>query len=1076
MSVTGTVDISLDAMGGLVLDMAPSDLPDGVSPDCQDVAFKPGAVFTRPGLASLFAAIAGNPTLNYLKTYTQPNLTEVLLALDSLGSLWSAQTVALAQINAGTGQAIVPGARGKSFTLFGREYLALGDGKFGLDIPRQYDGTFFDRVSQVGPGAPPTIADSPGPAVAIVASANGLIPLTSAISRIKGDGSGTVQVTCTANVPANMQVGDKLVISGTGGAYDGEFAISVAPSVPSPNVAIYTGTTTSTTVNAGAVKYNMTTVTTTGASGLFAGGTGLIAGAGVAGYNGTWNVRTLTSNTIAVLYITGADALANSGGGTVAGGGSISAGLHGFCVLFVTRQGYITKPSPTTSWTAAGNLGATAGTIPIGPSNIKQRILAFTVAAGANYFYLPSFIINDNTTTSFTVTFTDAALAAGTPVNPPGQNLFNQVELGECLGAIGYAGRTFWWGERWKINNFVNLTFDGGWSLGNGIGGSDVPLGWTSDVTNGAGGSKDSVNVVWGDAYRITGDGATAIRGMITQSVYQDFLGARILQDQTAYSVRVKAKKGGAITQGVLTIDVNSPSGGVLGTFAVPLANITTTGLTESIGVLIAAQNIPADAVMRAYVSGTPTNNGWIVIENIQPYPTATPYLATLIRASSIFANFSGALPEGFDGVSGVLQLNQNAQPQRAAFVLTDRSSLTANDHLHFVKESSIYRTQDNGGLPSTWSITQVSGTIGSPSVDGVDVGEDWAVIAHPSGLYLYYFGSEPNKISQEIQPLWDRINWTGAGHTVWVRVDTLNKRILVGAPLDGAITPNKVLALDYRGLISASQIIETPPVHFSAYSGKILSLGLGRKWSPWTIAANCAYFETPNEELGVGLGGVYFGNSVGNGKIYNLQNAQLSDDGVAIPSYYQTYYFPSQIQEPILKLRTHRKFFSHLSGFIEGSGSLAISAFLDSTQVAIPLPSLNLINTASPPAITAIKRVNGLLTVTCGAGHGLTAGIDLASVIAGANDASMNGVFPIKQILNANSFTISQSGLPDSYPAAAGTAGRLLRDFEFGTMSLTGERCSYKFATTQLNSWFKLQKLSPSLQNDMWAPVRGGQ
>src|SRR4029077_7683271 len=103
---------------------------------------------------------------------------------------------------------------GKSFTLFGREYLALSDGKFGIDIPRQYDGTFFDRVSQVGPGAPPRIGDAPGPGVTIVASPAGLIPLTSAIATIKGFGDGQVLITCSADIPAGIQIGDKVSVTG----------------------------------------------------------------------------------------------------------------------------------------------------------------------------------------------------------------------------------------------------------------------------------------------------------------------------------------------------------------------------------------------------------------------------------------------------------------------------------------------------------------------------------------------------------------------------------------------------------------------------------------------------------------------------------------------------------------------------------------------------------------------------------------------------------------------------------------------------------------------------------------------
>src|SRR5271169_5939546 len=150
MSIAGTIDASLDLFGGLVTDMPAADLPQGVSPDCQDVAFLQGAVKTRPGLVSVFSPIGGNPTVNYLKTYTQPNLAQTLLALDSAGTLWAENSPGvLSQIKTG----LAPNAAANSASLFGREYMALHDGSFGIDLPRQYDGTNFDRVSQVGPGA-----------------------------------------------------------------------------------------------------------------------------------------------------------------------------------------------------------------------------------------------------------------------------------------------------------------------------------------------------------------------------------------------------------------------------------------------------------------------------------------------------------------------------------------------------------------------------------------------------------------------------------------------------------------------------------------------------------------------------------------------------------------------------------------------------------------------------------------------------------------------------------------------------------------------------------------------------------
>src|SRR5580704_13674197 len=218
MSVLGTADASLDIFGGLVTDMSPADLPAGASPDCSDVAFELGAVQTRPGLLSMYTPITGNPTVNYLKTYIQPNLTETLLALDSTGTLWgefSAGT--LTQIASG----IVPGSHAKSATLFGREYIAISDGQFGIDIPRQYDGTYFDRVSQVGPGGgPASAADAPAELpISIAASPTGAV---------RASGVATI----TTTVAHNYLAGQYVTIAGvTDSSFDGVFVIASVPSV-----------------------------------------------------------------------------------------------------------------------------------------------------------------------------------------------------------------------------------------------------------------------------------------------------------------------------------------------------------------------------------------------------------------------------------------------------------------------------------------------------------------------------------------------------------------------------------------------------------------------------------------------------------------------------------------------------------------------------------------------------------------------------------------------------------------------------------------------------------------------------
>ena len=222
MSVLGTVDAPLDMFGGLVTDVAPADLPAGASPDCADVAFVPGAVKTRPGLLSVFAAISGNPTINYLKTYIQPNLTETLLALDSAGSVWGEFTPGtLTQINTGPGgKFVAPNCRAKSTTLFGREYIAFHDGRFGIDIPRQYDGTNFDRVSQVGPGAGPVTAfDAPAEPVYTIGNSP-----TGAVRN-----NNVVTITTTA--AHNFYPGASVLIAGVvDTSFNGTFVVQSVPS------------------------------------------------------------------------------------------------------------------------------------------------------------------------------------------------------------------------------------------------------------------------------------------------------------------------------------------------------------------------------------------------------------------------------------------------------------------------------------------------------------------------------------------------------------------------------------------------------------------------------------------------------------------------------------------------------------------------------------------------------------------------------------------------------------------------------------------------------------------------------
>ena len=559
---------------------------------------------------------------------------------------------------------------------------------------------------------------------------------------------------------ANYTVTSAYVSGGTG-----EFTF-----LPTPGVANVVG------APAGTAQSQLATVVTVLPHGLIPGKAITLAGTAGAIYDGNFVVFSIIDDFTFTFNMASAGNAANGAVGTVTAAGHIPAGIHKVSVLFVTRQGYLTRPAPPSKYTAAGGQTALVSGIPTGPPNVIARILIFTTAGGANYFYLASnvafggdsMVINDNVTTTVKVDFDDTTLASGQDVT----NLFTVNELGECLGFIGYSSRLFGWGERSKLQNLLNTTFDGGFS-------GNVPLGWTADVTSGAGGSEDTG--VWGNAYRVTGDGATNIRGMITQPAFQDWLGTPIISRTTPYSVRVRLKKGGGILAGTATVELFSATSGSLGMLSVPVANITA-NFTEFVGVLFPANisSLASDLFLRVYVFATPTNGGWIDFDNIEIFPTNQPLNSTIVNAS--YAED----PESYNGLTGFLNVApSNGQSMRAAFVLREK--------LYMVKERSFYVTEDDGqNEPDAWAINEVSNKVGTYSVQGVDVGEEWAMIAARQGLYIFW-GPEPVKVSQEIQPTWNRINWN-AGQFIWVRIDGINKRVLVGVPIDGSTTVNRVL------------------------------------------------------------------------------------------------------------------------------------------------------------------------------------------------------------------------------------------------------------------------------------------
>src|ERR1700746_3255448 len=90
----GGVSVPLSLFSGLVTELSVPDLPEGLSPDNQDVIFLPGSVASRPGMHKVYSSpIAANVTIVYQKTYVQPNGNPLTLILDSAGNLWKEDVI-----------------------------------------------------------------------------------------------------------------------------------------------------------------------------------------------------------------------------------------------------------------------------------------------------------------------------------------------------------------------------------------------------------------------------------------------------------------------------------------------------------------------------------------------------------------------------------------------------------------------------------------------------------------------------------------------------------------------------------------------------------------------------------------------------------------------------------------------------------------------------------------------------------------------------------------------------------------------------------------------------------------------
>lgn len=693
---------------------------------------------------------------------------------------------------------------------------------------------------------------------------------------------------------------------------------------------------------------------------------------------GTLTLGTATSPIYGDFNGTGTDANVTVVGTSIT---PIGAGTRQGMVFFITESGFWTPASPPVTFTTSAEANYIfAAKIPTGPSNVIGRGIAFTEAgqngvAGANFYVIPnqvtgvsisgqappvysSTIIWDNTTTSTQFTFTDAVLLNSQEVDIPGSDLFNLIELGSSAWSVLFASRMFYGLQLNKVQNFNNLSFDGG-PASNGSNIVTTPLGWTL-LTTMTGGSVIA-GPVNGNGWYIqnTTGGTLAQAGGICQSAYQDVYNVPILNNSTTYSVRVAASCPSALPfNAILNIQLclyNSTTGTLSGSYGlvqIPLSSMQTTVqvfdnplLTSSFNSLNIGQ-VPPSLVVAVYVTNLSVGADCF-IDRIEVYPTEQPVLGAQVYGSYI-NSFESIDASGSGGIIDTSAIN----PQ---FVM---GGFVMHDNLYLLKTDSMCVTEDNpGSEPGGWSIREVSNKVGAIGIHSYDVGEEWAVTACRSGIFGFN-GGQPIKIMQEIWNLWEQINWE-AGNTIVLRNDMVNRRILCAVPLptpnqwlpfdppnSAPTSPNVILMLNYQGLNTFDELINSPQLHTTMF-GTLAAVDMKRKWSIWRIKTPYMAFILRQDQETRQL---MVCNGIQSSKIYEFLDSQLSDDGVPIFGLYTTYGFVNAAKAATLPIfGFHAKRYTTLQFTAEGAGNLTVTALPNTLSAKYPWTIPGAINLTDP-------------------------------------------------------------------------------------------------------------------------------
>lgn len=169
--------------------------------------------YTPPGLTQF----------DYVKTFAMTDGETLTLALDNTGVFWQEDAINNPNVLTPFFTAIEPNTFAVSVTEDDHEYIALSNLQNGTDMPRQYNGQWVDRISQVGPAI--------GPQITATSNQYPISTITQASAETLGDGTKNYTVTWTANFGSIGPAGNILSFEAKPGFFADILAAGVGASI-----------------------------------------------------------------------------------------------------------------------------------------------------------------------------------------------------------------------------------------------------------------------------------------------------------------------------------------------------------------------------------------------------------------------------------------------------------------------------------------------------------------------------------------------------------------------------------------------------------------------------------------------------------------------------------------------------------------------------------------------------------------------------------------------------------------------------------------------------------------------------